>query len=364
LILVVRGHTGSLALAGSTVGALSIAAGVARPLQGRWIDRRGAGALLAICGVVHAGSLGGVVALAHARAPGFTLISLGALSGLALPPVSTSMRAVWGSALPASERTAAYSLVYLTQELSILGGPLALAGLIAAANASVAMIGVALIAAIGTIGFAALIAARGATPSSAGGHFARGAFLAPGMRVLVGVAALTGAVIGAIEVAAPTFATAHHASAASGLLIAALAIGGILGALAYGSRRWSAAPSLRLLVLLATLTGVIALTLPISNLVALGALLFAAGIALNPVLTTISVLVDDHVARASAAEAFGWLSFGIAGGTGAATAIAGALTHPAHPRTALIVAAAAGASGTALCAGSLRILRRRARQLV
>jgi MFS family permease len=359
VILVVRGHGGSLTLAGSVVGALSIAAGLARPLQGRLIDRRGASALLAVCGVVHAGSLAGIVALAQARAPAAAMVALGALAGLALPPVSTSMRVVWGSALPAGDRTAAYSLVYLTQELSILAGPLALSALIAVANSSVALVGVALIAAAGAIAFAALIGARGITPSPTRGRVVGEVFRASGMRVLVGVAALTGAVIGAIEVAAPTFASAHHAPAASGLLIAALAVGGILGAVIYGGRRWSAAPSLRLLALLALLTAVLAVTIPVSSLAALGALLLVAGLALNPVLTTTSVLVDDHVRRASAAEAFGWLSFGIAGGTGSATAIAGALTRPAHPQTALIVAAAAGAAAIALCALSLGVLRRR-----
>jgi MFS family permease len=42
IILVIREHHGSLALAGAVVGVLSVAAGVARPVQGRLIDRRGA----------------------------------------------------------------------------------------------------------------------------------------------------------------------------------------------------------------------------------------------------------------------------------------------------------------------------------
>lgn len=111
LILVVRAHSGSLALAGSVVGALSIAAGLARPLQGRLIDRRGASAPMALCGVIHPAALVGIVGLAQLKAPGISLIALGVLAGLALPPVSTCMRVLWGAVLPESERTAAYSLV-------------------------------------------------------------------------------------------------------------------------------------------------------------------------------------------------------------------------------------------------------------
>jgi MFS family permease len=84
-----------------------------------------------------------------------------------------------------------------------------------------------------------------------------------------------------------------------------------------------------------------------------------AGLAFNPVLTTISLLVDDHITRASAAEAFGWLSFGIAGGTGGANAIAGAVTAADHPRTAFIVAAIAGAAATLLAAATRRTLQAR-----
>src|ERR1700759_5316380 len=52
VILVIRGHNGSLALAGAVVGAVSIAGGLARPAQGRFIDRRGPRGLVAATGIV------------------------------------------------------------------------------------------------------------------------------------------------------------------------------------------------------------------------------------------------------------------------------------------------------------------------
>jgi MFS family permease len=348
IILVVRGEGRSLALAGSIVGALAIVAGVARPIQGRIIDRRGPGPLLAVCGVVHSAALVGIVGLAHAHAPAIALIAVGALAGAALPPVTSSERAIWGTVVAESERTAAYSLVYLTQQLAILGGPLLLAILIELANASVALIAVAAVACLGSLAFAALLAA---VPIEHGTHEADrepSLLRQPGMVLMIGVAAMTGGVIGALEVASPTLATAHHAPAASGLLIAALSVGGIAGALLYGGRRWRMGPSGRLVLLLAALTAILALTIPVDSLVVVGALLLLAGLALNPSLTTISLLVDQYISRASAAEAFGWLSLGISGGTGAANAITAALTRPQHPQTAFVLAAAAAAAATAL----------------
>jgi MFS family permease len=355
IILVIRGHNGSLALAGAIVGAFSVAAGLARPAQGRLIDRRGARGLMAVCGIVHPAALAAIVVLGDGHGAGGVLVATGVVAGVTLPPVSTCMRVVWGAAA-SGDRTSAYSLVYLTQELAILTGPLLFAALVATSDASAALLAVAAVACAGTLGFAASLpndpVARSSPPSQRGGAVLR----APGMRALIGAAVLVGAVIGAVQVGVPTFATAHHAPAATGLLIAALSIGGIAGAAIYGGRRWHLAPTGRLLVLLAALSVAVALTIPAPGLIVLGAVLALAGLPLNPSLTTISVLVDWHVTPASAAEAFGWLSSGIAVGTGAANAIAGAVSHPGQPRPAFIVAAVAAVTATLLVAAARRTL--------
>jgi MFS family permease len=302
IILVIRGEEGSLALAGAVVGVLSVAAGLARPVQGRLIDRRGARGLMAACGVIHSSALAGIVVLADGRAPAAALLAAAVLAGITLPPVSTCMRVVWGMAVGGGDRTSAYSLVYLTQELAILAGPLLLSAMISATDASTALVTVALVACAGTLAFAASVPSRLPRGSTAPPDRGRALLIAPGMPALIGTAVLVGAAIGGVQVGVPTFATAHHAPAASGLLIAALSVGGI------------------------------------------------AGLVLNPSLTTISLHVDWHVSPASAAEAFGWLSTGIASGTGAANAIAGAATHPGDPRPAFAVATVAAVAGVLLVA--------------
>src|SRR5579863_4986312 len=110
IILVVRSHSGSLPLAGGVLGAFAVSGGIVRPAQGRFIDRHGVRGLMAACGIVHAGALAGIVALAAARAPGITLIVLGAVAGLALPPLSPTMRVLWGALASEAQRTAAFSL--------------------------------------------------------------------------------------------------------------------------------------------------------------------------------------------------------------------------------------------------------------
>jgi MFS family permease len=355
IILVLRGHDRSLALAGAVVGVMSVAAGLARPVQGRLIDRRGARGLMAASGILHPAAVAAIVALADGHAAGAWLIATGVVAGATLPAVSTCMRVAWGAAA-SGDRTSAYSLVYLTQELSILAGPLLLAALVAAAGASVALVTVAVVACAGTLGFTASLPSGLVRPATSPRQRGGAVLLAPGMRALVPAAALVGAVIGAVEVGLPTSAAAHRAPAAAGLLVATLSIGGIAGAAMYGARRWRLGPTGRLLALLAALSVAVAITIAAPGLIVLGLVMALIGLPLNPTLTTISVLVDSHVAPASAAEAFGWLSSGIAGGTGAASAIAGGVSHPGDPRPAFIVATLAAVIATVVVAGARRTL--------
>jgi MFS family permease len=353
IILVVRQHTGSLALAGGVVGALSVAVGAARPLQGRLMDRRGATGVMAGTGIGHAAALGAIVWLAAVAAPGALLVAVGAAAGILLPPVSTAMRVGWGERIGADDRTAAYSLVYLVQEVAILAGPLVLAAVIAVADASVALLVIAALTAMGAVWFASsehTTARRAAAAALPAGSVLR----SHEIRTLILIAVLVGGVIGGLEVAAPTIATAHRDPAASGLLIAGLAVGGILGAVAYAARSFRSRPALRLVALLAWLTAsTVVLAGTDAALLEVGALLLLGGVALNPALTTISLLVDWHTPGATAAEAFGWLSTGIAGGTGAASAIAGAVTqHGGGARPAFLVAAAAALAATATAAAA------------
>jgi hypothetical protein len=283
-------------------------------------------------------------------------VGAGVLAGVTLAPVSACMRVAWGTADRTGDRTSAYSLVYLTQELSILAGPLLLAAVLTLTNASAALLTIAAVTCVGTLGFTASLPAGPGPGATASAERTGGVLRASGMRALIGATILVGGVIGGIQVGVPTFATAHHSPAASGLLIAVLSIGGIAGATIYGGRRWHLTPTGRLLGLLAALSVAAVLSVAAPTLVVLGLVLVLAGLPLNPSLTTISLLVDTHVSQASATEAFGWLSTGIAGGTGAASAIAGAVSHPGHPRPAFVVAAVAAVSATVLVAAVRRTL--------
>jgi MFS family permease len=323
LVLVVRQATGSLIAAGAVSAALWVGAAVARPIQGRLIDSHGTRLVMLICGPVHAAALVGVVAVARAGGGAWGMILCSALAGLMLPPVSVAMRVEWGRHVPANELTAAFSLVFLTQEIALVTGPLLIAALVAF-GAGVALITAATISGVATTGFAAL----GTTKSIARAdvQVTSRRHRATAVPVVLAVAFLLGSTLGVFQVAAPSLAITRGVPALGGILIAAVSVGGITGALLYGGVRWRADPIARLLLLLGLLA--VATTSLVAGLplAVVGLLLAIGGLALNPAFATTSLLIDRH-GGSRGAEAFGWMSTAVGGGTAAGNAIAGALAQ-------------------------------------
>jgi MFS family permease len=323
LVLVVRQATGSLITAGAVSAALWVGAAVARPIQGRLIDWRGTPLVMLICGPVHTAALVGVVVVARAGGAAWAMILCSAVAGLMLPPVSVAMRVEWGRHVPAHELTAAFSLVFLTQEIALVAGPLLIAALVAF-GAGFALITAATISGVATIGFAAL----GTTESTARDDVE----VAPRPRrttavpVVLAVAFLLGSTLGVFQVASPSLAIARGVPALGGILIAAVSVGGITGALLYGGVRWRADPLARLILLLGLLA--VATTALVAGLplAVVGLLLAIGGLALNPAFATTSLLIDRH-GGSRGAEAFGWMSTAVGGGTAAGNAVAGALAQ-------------------------------------
>ncbi|MFD0469564.1 MFS transporter [Nonomuraea thailandensis] len=142
------------------------------------------------------------------------------------------------------------------------------------------------------------------------------------MLVLMAVVLLHGGTFGALQVGLPALAAARGVPAATGLLVAALSLGGIAGAIAYGARSWRSPAQVRLVGLMLLLGLALAPLVPAGPLPVFCVVLFAGGLVLNPALTTSSLLVDEYAPTAQA-EAFGWISTGLGIGGAAGSAVAG-----------------------------------------
>ncbi|WP_043623859.1 MFS transporter [Nonomuraea candida] len=343
IVLVVQEADGSLALAGVAAAAFSVGSGMGRPVQGRLMDRRGARPVLAATALLHVAALLALLACARAGSPWWAMTAPAWVAGIGLPPISVSMRIEWGRRTGDEGRTAAYSLVYLVQELAMMIGPLLFGLLIAVASSSLALGVVAAAAGSGTLAFSRALQA-GPGPSSRG----RGRVFADRrMPVLLSVVLLHGCTFGALQVGVPALATSQGVPAAAGALVAALSLGGIAGAAAYGARSWGSAVQARLVALmlalgLALVPAALAGALPV-----VGVVLFAGGLVLNPALTTSSLLVDEYAAGAEA-EAFGWVSTSLGAGGAVGAAVAGMAGEGFGPSSPFLAASAFALLGAAL----------------
>ncbi|MFB4271117.1 MFS transporter [Nonomuraea sp. GTA35] len=349
IVLVAQGASGSLALAGAATAAFSVGAGMGRPVQGRLMDRHGARIVLAGTALLHVAALLALLASARPGSPWWPMVVLAWIAGIGLPPVSVSMRVEWGRRVADGGRTAAYSLVYLVQELAMLTGPLVFGLLIAVASASLALGLVAGAAGAGTLAFARALQAGGDGHRRERGR----AFADRRMLVLMAVVLLHGGTFGALQVGLPALATARDVPAATGVLVAALSLGGITGAAAYGARAWRAPARVRLVGLMLLLGLALAPLVLIEPLPVFCVVLFAGGLVLNPALTTSSLLVDEYAPTAQA-EAFGWVSTGLGVGGAAGAAVAGVVGERFGHGAPFLAGAAFALAGAVLATPLLR----------
>jgi MFS family permease len=352
IILVVREAGGSLTLAGAAAGVFLIATGAARPVQGRLIDRHGPPPVLIPCAALHIAGIGALVAWTQLEGATWPVLLCAIPIGLGEPPVSASMRITWGRMADAEDRTAAYSVVTLTQEIAVLLGPLLLAAIVAIASAAAAILVVGGLASAGTLVLAAVMPGElHAEPPSARGSAMRSA----GVRIALMINLFFALALGCIELGIPALAGERGAPALSGVLLGVMSVGGILGAMVYASRRWGLTAAARLVLLIAIYSLAIAPLIGTPSFALMVVPLLLAGAALNPVVTTVALLVEDHAGTA-AAEAFGWQSTSLAMGAAAGNALSGPLAQHHGASAAFVAAAISAALATILAIACRRRL--------
>jgi len=348
IVLFLRQRTGSYAAAGIVSAAFALGGGAGAPLSGRLIDRFGQGRVLVPLALVHAAGLGGLVGLALLDAPIPLLVLAALLAGLAIPPISATLRPLWEPLLhrePALLPTA-YALDSVLIEFVFVFGPL-LTALATALLSPAAALGLsaALIVA-GTMAFAASPPSRAWRPDrSGGGHGWLGALRSPGLRTLVLVTLPLGFCFGAMEVTLPAFSEAEATRTWSGVLLSVWALGSAIGGLVYGARV-GAQPLANTYVRLSALLPLTFLPLAAAPSIAvMPVLCFVAGLAIAPVLASGNQLVGDVAPAGALTEAYTWPITSLVVGIAAGNAVAGALVEVADWRVSFLVGAAVAALG-------------------
>lgn len=328
IVLLIHDETGSFAAAGAVTASLAIASGISSPMRGRLVDRYGQTRTLPVMAIASAASLIALALSALAGAPLGLPILFAALAGITHAPLLSSTRPLWADLVDhPGQLTSAYALQAVLLEVFFIGGPLAAAALIAVGSPAAAVIGLAVAELIGVLAFAATPASRAwrGERRSFGGF---GAISCVGMQALVAVDIPIGAMFGVLDVAVPAFAKQHGAAAAAGAVLAALAVGSMLGGLAYGARAHRATAT-RYALLLALLA---ACTLPLAaaeTIVVLALFMGLAGLMVAPMNSVGLALIDDVAPAGTAAEATSWIGAAYQGGLAIGTGLAGAVVDDA-----------------------------------
>jgi len=324
IVLSARDSGYSDAVAGLAAAVYLVACAISRPAHGRRIDRAGPTRALLVPSMVNSLALVALAAAVWQRAGELVLLGCAALIGLTLPALSATLRALWPR-VTAGALDATYAFDTLIYEVALIASP-ALVGLIAV-QVSVAL-ALIVLAAAGTIGTAAVSLSPAARLTGTGrpATHLRRPLRERVVVLLVAIAFLTGFAEGSMTVLVPGFASSHHEASASGILLSALAVGSLAGALGYGLIARHATWPMRLIACTAALTVTLtALPTLARSPVVFALLLVVVGIALAPTLTTGFIAIKDAAPPHALAEAFTWASFSAAAGSAAAQALAGQL---------------------------------------
>ena len=375
-MLLVAARTGSYRLAGLTTAAIALAGAAAGPAIARRIDRSGPRAVLPVLAAAHlvAGTAFLIAALAGLPAP--ALLGCAVATGATLPQVGPVARQRWAAWLGGDPRLdTAYALESAIDELTFVTGPgaaSALAGLSAYAGTATAV----LLAAVGTLAFAALPALDSPVPASPVPAAVAGPSVVPagsdgsvlrtsGIVPLLVAAAALGMFFGATDVALVAYGRAHGWGGAAGLLPSTLTAANLAAGLCYGAIRWRVS-LVRRFAVAAGLFGLVAVTAPVAAAVGgIGAVVVAVvgtGLPLTPLIVSSTAIVGERVPAHRRTEGFGWTVIANSVGVSAGAPLAGVLVDHSGATSALVVLPIGGlaVASTALIA-AWRLTPRRLR---
>ncbi len=342
LVIFVHARTGSFGTAGLVTGCYTLAFALAGPVLGRQVDRRGPTAVLAPASLVCALALLATVAVGEGAAGTPALLLASAVAGAAVPPVSGVLRGTWPKLVRREDLTTAYLFDSVLIEVVFICGPL-LTGLLAAAIAPAAPLfaGAALVL-LGTAWFLLVPVVRAARPADLIDRARAGALASPVIRFVIFTGLPIGASFGALDVALPAFGAAHGSSALGGLFAAAISLGSMLGAAAFGAFGGRLGDLRRASQRLAIAQPLVIAPLLIApGPLALVPLALLAGSFAAPMVTVRNRIAELTMPPGTGTETFTWLLLTVMVGASASAAAAGPLIEAEGWRAGVLLAVAA-----------------------
>ncbi|MEV6649274.1 MFS transporter [Streptomyces sp. NPDC051219] len=358
IVLLVHHTTGSYGTAGIVAAVTGVSMALFAPQSGKLADRFGQSAVLLPGVLVHAASVGALIAFALSGAPLWALFAAAVPAGASVPQVGPMVRARWAAKLegsPLMSTAAAFESV--TDEFTFVIGPVLATALCAGVHPAAGLAAEAGLTLVGGLLFAAQRRTQ-PRPSRGSGTAAAphsSALSVPGVRVLAIAFLGIGAVFGGMQVSLTAFSQEIGNPGANGLLYGVFAAGNMLAGIACGAIAWKSGPRRRLIVGYTALTLATSALWAVHSVPVLGALGLLVGLCIAPALITGYTLVEKLVPATARTEAFTWLTGAVALGQAAAVTGAGRLAD-AHGASAGFVVPLVG---TALALATLVALRSR-----
>ena len=273
-------------------------------------------------------------------------------------PLGSLTRARW-SHLLRSDRDihTAFALEGALDEVLFVSGP-ALATILATLvwpplGVVVCLVGV-------VVGMTILLAQRSTEPAPrAGGNEGSLGLRLPAAVIAMAFVALgIGAMFGAFDIAVVAFADEAGRQTLSGVVIAVVSAGSLLGGLLYGARHWSM-PLWKRTVLGALVLGLGFGSLMLApNLPTLAVLGFFAGLTIAPTLTNADTVVQRVVRRDQITEGMAWLRIGMGVGVAFGAWVAGGLIETSGARAGLGMSAVGAGLALVLVLAFAGVVRR------
>ena len=325
VVLVARDAGRSYAVAGALAAVIALGAAIGGPLLGRLVDRVGQGPVLVGSAVARSVALASIAVLADG-----SVLLLGVavfFSGALIPPLEPALRALWP--LIAGDRDqleSAYELDAGAQALIFVAGPLLVAVTMAVADADAVLHVTSLVGLLGAAAFAVAPPSRAWRPTPREHHGWSAALGAPTVAPVLAVGVLVGVTLGAVTVATAAFSEDAGNRDLAGWLLAAWALGELLGGVLSAARRWGLPPEARLMRLLAVFGVLFVPALFVTSPALMAVVLVVAGLGLAPALACAFIVIGRNARPGAVTETFAWLTSSILVGAAVGSALAGLLS--------------------------------------
>ena len=301
-----------------------------------------------------------LVVTARMDAPRGLLIALGVVAGASMPPLSSSMRALWPEL---AERagvpiTSAFAFESVMVEGFFILGPLVAGSLIALGSPTLAVLVAAGASLGGSVVFATSPTSRAWASEETAARSRLGPLRSTAVLVLLAICLPAGIAFGILSLALPSFAVAAGAPGATGVLWALQAVGSAVGGLWAGARIWRLAAERRYAIFATAFAVGLAPLVLADDLVTLSGLIALSGLALAPVTAVGYELIDRAAPAGTATETFSWIITANVGGAAIGAAIGGRIVQQHGSDWGFVIATAAALIAAVIAWGGQRTLAR------